>query len=192
MLAPIICVFPIGKAHPRIRRPGHSPRVEQFSFPTKLNLNRHGKSFQRSDGLSVVERRHTRIDNREHSCATPHCHRDEAFAKFIDRFTASRKAQMHYDKYRQHGMQIGSGDVENAGRQIVGLRMKRPGSHRSQCRAGDHVPPHEPKVGRLPPLASSTGRDRLKQRDWDASDGSKSLDLRQDALIAAGPDEDQI
>ena len=78
----------------------------------------------------MVERRHTRIDNREHSCATTHCHRDEAFAKFIDYFTAN-KAQMQYDKYRQQGMQIGSGDVENAGRQIVGLRMKRSGSHRS-------------------------------------------------------------
>ena len=41
----------------------------------------------------------------------------------------ANKAQMQYDKYRQQGMQIGSGVVESAGRQIVGLRTKRPGSH---------------------------------------------------------------
>ena len=59
---------------------------------------------------------------------TPHRHRDEAVANRIDYFTAN-KAQMQYDKYRQQGMQNGSGVVESAGRQIVGLRMKRPGSH---------------------------------------------------------------
>ena len=64
------------------------------------------------------------------SAFAPHRHRDEAVAKCIDDFTAN-KAQMQYDKYRKQGMQIGSGVVESAGRQIVGLRMKRPGSHGS-------------------------------------------------------------
>ena len=59
---------------------------------------------------------------------TPHRHRDEVVAKCIAYFTAN-KAQMQYDKYRRQGMQIGSGVIESAGRQIVGLRMKRPGSH---------------------------------------------------------------
>ena len=62
------------------------------------------------------------------SALTPHRHKDEAVVKCIDYFTAN-KAQMQYDTYRQQGMQIGSGVVESACRQIVGLRMKRPGSH---------------------------------------------------------------
>ncbi|MCY3873137.1 MAG: hypothetical protein OXF88_02450 [Rhodobacteraceae bacterium] len=67
---------------------------------------------------------------------TPHRHRDEAVAKCIDYFTAN-KAQMEFDKYRQQGMQIGSGVVESAGRQVVGPRMKRPGSHWSVTGAND-------------------------------------------------------
>ncbi len=58
----------------------------------------------------------------------PHRHTDSAVAKCVDHLTAN-KAQMQYDKYRRQGMQIGSGVVESACRQIVGLRLKRPGSH---------------------------------------------------------------
>ncbi len=58
----------------------------------------------------------------------PHRHTDSAAAKCVDYFTAN-KSQMQYDKYRRQGMQIGSGVVESACRQIVGLRLKRPGSH---------------------------------------------------------------
>ena len=59
---------------------------------------------------------------------TPHRHRDDAVAKCIDCFTAN-KARMRHDIYRRQSMQVGSGVVESACRQIVGLRMKRPGSH---------------------------------------------------------------
>ena len=58
----------------------------------------------------------------------PHRELDAAVAKCIDYFTDNR-AQMRYDKYRERGMQIGSGVVESACRQMVGLRLKRPGSH---------------------------------------------------------------
>ena len=58
----------------------------------------------------------------------PHRNRDEAVAKCVDYFAANRE-RMQYGRYRRQGMQIGSGVVESACRQTVGLRMKRPGSH---------------------------------------------------------------
>ena len=58
----------------------------------------------------------------------PYRQMDEAVAKCVDCSTAKR-AQMRYDKYQQLGLQIGSGLVQSACRQIVGSRMKQPGRH---------------------------------------------------------------
>lgn len=42
---------------------------------------------------------------------------------------ASTGARMHYDRYRQRDLQGGPGVVENACRQMVGLRANPPGIH---------------------------------------------------------------
>ena len=56
----------------------------------------------------------------------PHRERGEAAAKCIDYFEKN-KERMRCDSYRERGMRIGSGIVENSCRNIVGLRPERPG-----------------------------------------------------------------
>ncbi len=49
-------------------------------------------------------------------------------AACIDYFRKNRD-RMRYDEYISRGIQAGSGVVESPGRQIVGKRLKQPGSH---------------------------------------------------------------
>ena len=61
----------------------------------------------------------------------PHRDRDPAVAACIDCYTKNRD-RMRYDECIRRGIQIGSGVVESLGRQLVGKRLKQPGSHWSK------------------------------------------------------------
>ena len=58
----------------------------------------------------------------------PYRGRDPDVASRIDCYRKNRD-RMRYDGYIRRGIQIGSGVVESLGRQIVGKRLKQPGSH---------------------------------------------------------------
>ena len=58
----------------------------------------------------------------------PHRGRDPDVAACIDYYRKNQD-RMQYDEYINRGIQIGSGVVESLGRQIVGKRLKQPGSH---------------------------------------------------------------
>lgn len=64
----------------------------------------------------------------------PHRDSDPAVAACIDYYTKNRD-RMRYDECIRRGIQIGSGVVESLGRQLVGKRLKQPGSHWSKAGA---------------------------------------------------------
>ncbi len=54
--------------------------------------------------------------------------RGKDVAACID-YYRNNQDRMQYDQYIRRGMQVGSGVVESLGRQLVGKRLKQPGSH---------------------------------------------------------------
>ena len=64
----------------------------------------------------------------------PHRGRDEAVATCIDQFGADTD-RMRCDRSRKRGLQVGSGIVESACKQIVGSRLKRAGHRWSEAGA---------------------------------------------------------
>ena len=54
--------------------------------------------------------------------------RDPDVAACIDHYRKNQD-RMRHDEYIRRGIQVGSGVVESLGRQMVGKRLKQPGSH---------------------------------------------------------------
>jgi hypothetical protein len=65
-------------------------------------------------------------------------------------YVRTRAARTDYARFRAHGLPLGSGAVESAGKHLVQLRMKRAGARRSEdggkgvlavrCRVVSHRP----------------------------------------------------
>ena len=64
----------------------------------------------------------------------PYRAQDQAVATCIDYYKRNQD-RMRYDEYIKRGIQIGSGVIESLGRQIVGERLKKAGSHWSKAGA---------------------------------------------------------